>query len=48
MGYDGNILLKTNRGRRGRDRKSNLVGGERRGGGGRCRDRKLNFVACSA
>ena len=47
MGYDGNILLKTNGGRRGRDRKSNLVGGERRGGGG-CRDRKLNFVACSA
>ena len=33
MGYDGNILLKTNGGRRGRDRKSNLVGGERRGGG---------------
>ena len=41
MGYDGNILLKTNEGRRGRDRKSNLVGG-------RGRDGKLNFVAFSA
>ena len=46
MGYHGNIQLKTNGGRRGRDRKPNLVGrrGRRKGRG---RDKKPNFVACS-
>ena len=43
MGYHGNILLRTNGGRRGRDRKPNSVGGKGRGW-----DRKLDFVACSA
>ena len=46
MGYHGNIQLKTNGGRTGRDRKPNLVGGggSRRGRG---RERKPNFVACN-
>ena len=43
MGYHGNILLRTNGGRRGRDRKPNSVGGKGRG-----RARKPDFVACSA
>ena len=43
MGYHGNILLRTNGSRRGRDRKPNSVVGE-----GRDRDRKLDFVVCSA
>ena len=43
MGYHRNILLRTNGGRRGRDRKPNSV--ERKGRG---RDRKPDFVACSA
>ena len=41
----GTFCGKPTGGRRGRDRKPNLVGG---GGAGRGRDRKLNFVACSA
>ena len=36
-------LLRTNGGRRGRDRKPNSVGGKGRGGA-----RKPDFVACSA
>ena len=47
MGYHGNILLRTNWGRRGRGRKPNSVG-ETGSGVGRGRDRKPNFVACSA
>ena len=43
MGYHRKIQLKINEGRRGRDRKPNLVGGTRR----RARDRKPNFVAFS-
>ena len=46
MGYCGNILVRTNGGRRGRDRKPTWVGETERGGGGR--DRKPNFVACGA
>ena len=41
----GTFCGKSMGGRIDRDRKPNLVGG---GGGGRGRDRKLNFVACSA
>ena len=44
MGYHGNIMLRTNGGRRGRDRKPNSVWG----GEGRGRDRKSDFVACGA
>ena len=47
MGYHRNILLRTNGGSRGRDRKPNLLVG-RGAGAGRGRDRKPNFVACSA
>ena len=43
MGYHGNILLRTNGGRRGRDRKPNSVWGEWKG-----RARKPNFVAYNA
>ena len=43
MGYHGNILLRTNGGRRGRDRKPNSVREKGRG-----RNRKPDFVACSA
>ena len=44
MGYHGNIMLRTNGGRRGRNRKPNSVWG----GEGRGRDRKSDFVACGA
>ena len=43
MGYHGNILFRTNGGRRGRDRKPNSVWGEWKG-----RARKPNFVAYNA
>ena len=43
MGYHGNILLRSNGGRRGRDRNPNSVWGEWKG-----RDRKPDFVACNA
>ena len=43
MGYHGNILLRTNGGRRGRDRKPNSVREKGRG-----RNRKPDFVACIA
>ena len=43
MGYHGNILLRTNGGRRGRDWKPNSVGEKGRG-----RDRKPDSVVCSA
>ena len=46
MGYHGNILLKTNGGRRSRDRKPNSAVGGR--GKRRGRDRRPNFVTCSA
>ena len=42
MGYHGNILLRTNVGKGGRDRKPNSVGGKGRG-----RGRKPDFMACS-
>ena len=43
MGYQENILLRTNGGRRGRDWKPNSVGEKGRG-----RDRKPDSVVCSA
>ena len=46
MGCHWNILLKTNGGRRSRDRKPNSAVGGR--GKRRGRDRRPNFVACSA
>ena len=50
MGYHGNMLLRSNGYRRGRDKKPNSVGAEGGGGGGgekKDRDKKPNFVACS-